>query len=814
MIMDASELRQIVRSLGRSPAFVAVSVATLATGVAAIATIFSFANAIYLRPLPYPEADRTIAIGEERPSVYPRFSAVSRLVEQEILSSAKSFERLAVYEAVSARSPGWTRPNLVLLRIDTSFVPLFDLRAQLGRVVSPEEIAADAPVMMISDDLWRSRFGMDSGALHARLTVLDREYRIVGVLPARFQFPGRTDGYVPLAARESRDDRRETLRGVIARFRTGVPRAQAQAEITTIATRLRARDSKSFRGLRLVLREEMLERSGNRYLPKPAFFLIAASLVFLVACSNVGTLSLVRSARRERELAIRAALGARPLQLARLALIESLLIGTVAAIAGTVLSVWFVRVALSVLPTQGLPSWIDFRLDVRGIVLGVLMAFLIAVVVGISPAKHGARLDVLRSLSSSRGAGGWTRKARRRLERGPAVQVAVAVLLAVVTTLLWRSYAGILNADVGYDAQEILGIGVSPAAALADEHQRTLDEAVGGIKSVRGVSIVATRGYYERDRVPTRRGNADSAARNNAPVRIFVDGDTTVRVATNTRLFVVSEDYFRLLGLQMIRGRALARTDGNGTMPVVVVSQRFAESTWPNTDPLGRRLQIGQSGREYSVVGIVEDVKDLQGGPAGLRPTRRPDVYFADSQAVPAQTEVLFRGSRDVRSLGAAGATKLAVILPTATLSAPQTMASQFDESLFVTRILGLLLGTFAAATGFLAMLGVFGVTAFSVAQRSKEIGIRMAIGGTRQAIAAMILRDGIIIVATGAALGIALSLAITGLLRAILVGTSPLDPVAYIMACGLFAVLTLLACIVPARRAMLQQPVVALRAE
>jgi putative ABC transport system permease protein len=822
MIGDSGlDVRYALRAIRRSPMFAAVAIGTLAVGIAAVTTIFSFVNAVYFRPLPYHDADRIHAIGEQLPRGYGTFTSVHPTSVAELLRPSRVFERVAVYHEGSTRLLVGEEPlQLRVLEVDTSFAPLFQLRPTLGRWFAPDEILGDALVATISDTLWRTQFGADSGVIGRTIEVDAKSYAIVGVMQRQFRFPYQTDIWVPLPKPVRSLESEDNDVGVLAKLRPGISVAAAQADLNVIAARVEATDPRRLKGLRLSLRDEMLDRRARQFMPVPSLFLGAAFLVLLVACSNVANLFLARASERRREIAIRGALGAGRWRLIRQLLTESAVVGVIAGAIGTLLSVWFVRICLSLLPTRGFPSWLSFELDTRILAFSIATAFFVALAVGVTPATEGTRFDLVRSLKMGGDAssGGMSRSRRR----GLVLQLTFAVVLFVGAALLVRSYNRILNVDLGYPADRI--VTVMPGFDQTryperESHMRFIEELMPRAEALPGARIVAARGHYGEPRAPKQVGRPDRRSAGPAVPpdrRVFVDGDTTLSRsrAVRPRLFVVTERYFNALDLGIQEGRALSTDDVFGSVPVVVVSRRFAQQLLPQTRALGRTIQIGSSGIPYTVVGVVDDVNDIMGGAAGVSASPRPDAYFSARQARAFQYTLHIRTDGDVPTMFRAATALVRAADPTLYVFRQQTMASQVDESLLVTRVFGALIGGFAITALLLAVIGVYGLVAYGVAQRRREIGIRIALGGTSARIVSMFMRDGLRFTLLGVGLGLLAAAGATRLLGRFLFDVTHLDPLAYAAAAVLFALVSLIGCYVPARRASRVDPLVALRAD
>jgi putative ABC transport system permease protein len=826
----AADVRYALRKLRRAPGFSAIAILTLAVGIAAVTTIFSFANDVYFRPLPYRDSERLVAVDEEGLKNYYTFSAVSPQSVTQLLHPSRAFERVAVYKQDGSRLLFGTEPQSVrVLRVDTSFSRLFQLRPQIGRLFTIEEIIGDASVTAISDNLWRTRYGADSSVLGKVLMMFDRSYTVVGVMPPAFRFPYQTDLWLPLPKQVLAMDAEDNEVSVAAKLRKNVPRSTALAELTVIALRVKDTDPVRLRRLRLVLRDEVLERRGYQFLPVPSLFFGAAFLVLVVACSNVANLFLARAAERRAEMAVRGAMGAGRGRLIRQLLTEGFVLGILAVLVGTVLAVWCIKVALSLIPTYGFPSWLSFELDGRVLVFSVAVALLVTLLVGLTPATEGTRFDLVRALKVGGDGGSAKAGIGRSARRGLVIQLAVAVVLFVGAALLVRSYGRLMTVDLGFPAGRIAKVSLyfDGTHYPTSEPQMRLAEGVyPQVAALPAAKVVAIRGVYMGDREPASSGPdlRSARAKSQQPARedyrLFADGDTsTVRAFGATqfypRLLAVSDNYFAMTNQRMLRGRALSPEDAFGGARVVVVSQSFARRLWQDGDPLGHTLQKGARGEPYTVVGLVNDVRDLRGGSRGMKAELQSDAYFSTRQASAANLDILARTDADIASLRSAIIALVRSTDPTIIVSPRETtMASGIEANLFATRIFGSLIAGFALTALLLAIVGVYGLVAYGVTQRTREIGIRIALGGTAEKVVAMIMREGLRFVLVGVAIGLVIAAGTTRLLKWLLFDVSPLDPIAYVAAAVMFGAVALLACYLPARRASRVDAMIALRSE
>jgi putative ABC transport system permease protein len=812
------DVRFAARSLRRTPGFSIVALGTIILGITAFTSIFSYFNAVYYAELPYHDAPRIAAISEEYPRGYSNFSSVSRFGLTTLRRDARSFERLTAYdEGVGTVLYGRDAVQLRTIHVDTGFIPLFDLRPQVGRLLSREEITSDAPVVMISDLLWRTRYGGDSAALGKMISLNDRSYAIVGVLPPEFRFPYQTDVLMPFREQvEEGGPRRETSVDVLGKLRVGLTHETARAELQTIATRLGA-ENKPYRNVRFVLRDEMLDRRAQNFLPVPGVFLGAGLFLLLIACANVTSLFYVRAADRQGEMAIRASLGAARSRLIRQSLAEGLVISTIAAVIGTWLSTLVIKLWLHFVPTSGFPSWFRVTLDVRVLLMAIGVTALVTLVVGLSPALEGTRFDLVSALKGATDFGSSSRAATRGSKRALIVQLGMSVALFIAAALLTRSFQRLTTIDVGYPAARIATVSPLYDGKVYEEpasRVRFAERMATEALSIPGVQRTAIRGFFSQ----LRAESPGAVAFTQAPFdsRLIPDGDTTraVRLGELTMMYTVSHAYFDLLALRIRSGRGFSDGDIATGPAVAVISATAAKKVFGDASPLGRSIQRGVRGERLVVVGIVDDVRDLRGGRRGFRNDPGVTIYLSAKQALTSYPEILATGTGDALAFHSMIAEQVQRADPLLVLLRNTTLANQLDEAFLVTRVFGGIIGAFAASALALSIIGIYGVVAFGISRRTREIGIRIALGGTTQRIIQLVTVETLRFVTIGLLLGLGLALALGRVLKIFLFEVSPLDPVTYALVVIGFGAVAAISSYLPARRITRVDPLKALRAE
>lgn len=808
----AGDARFAVRSLKRSPWFTGVALTTLVVGIGAVTAIFSFVYSFYWRPLPFKDASRIVAVEERRDDRSCCYSGVSYDVAQNLIRSSRSFERTMLWDNVLGDMVvGDQARQVSTLAVDTSFATMFGVRAQIGRLPSPEEIEAHASVAAISDALWRSAFGGDSAVLGKRLRIGREDLLVVGVLPAGFGFPRRTDALRPLNPQQGSE------LGMLGKLRADVSRAQALAEMRAIASNVSGGKAK------IQFAPEMIDRRANQAVPMPSLFIGAAVFLLLIACSNVMNLMLVRAAERRAEMAVRSSLGAGRGRLMRLALAEVVVLGVLSGVLGTVLSVVLVKGALAMLPsTEGFPGWLHFGLDARvlaftiAVVLGVILA------VGMTPAREGTRFDLARALKAGGDGGVVSSSASRSSRRGLAIQLALSIALFVGAALFVESYRRISRIDFGYPARQIVGTTLffdenrypdvvsrlRVAMQLADQVQEDPSAARAAVRGGATNALTGVGSLLPVSKRPDLFGN---------DLRVIPDGDTTravseLKLPPRLRAFAVSDSYFDVIGVKALHGRLFEPTDVPGSPLVMVVSQRLADVFWPGQNPIGHTLQRGAKSQAFTIVGVVSSVRDMQGTRQGYVAEPRSDAYYSARQVDAWYPEVIVRARSSTTILSSA-MTRLVREADRQLASRSRTLGGA-EEAQLVSKVFGGAIAIFAIAGLLLSVVGLYGVVAYGVGQRRREIGVRMALGASARDIIQLIVSQSLRFAGTGIVAGLLLAAGIAQMLRMFLFEVNPVDARSYGAAVLIFSAVTLIACYLPARVAARINPVAALKSD
>jgi putative ABC transport system permease protein len=802
------DLRFGVRTLVRNPGFAAVAIVTLALGTGATSAMFSFVYAVVLSPLPYREPDRLLSVVEHRQGVDMGLSGPDYI---DWRAAATSFEQLAASAATTANLTGRGEPERVgAARVSANYFDALGVPPAHGRGFRWSDEPHGAPrVAVLGDGLWRRRFAADPGLVGQTIAINGEPYVVVGIMPPEISL--RTTSaqvWLPLAL-APREQQSPGARFLIVtgRLRPGIAATQAEAELVEIARRLEKVRPHSNTNVTARVRD--LHDVVVSPVRDAAFILLAAvSFVLLIACANVANLLLARATKRRTEMSVRAALGASRRRIARQLLLESAVIGLAGSIAGLALAYVMAEILKGVLP-QDIPRL--QQTGVNAVVLGFTLAvsLVASLLFGVAPALRASRLELQQTLrDESRSSGGFR---RRRLSSSiVAAEIALALVLLVAAGLLLRSFVRLQRVELGFDPANLVTA------------RMNLPEARYG----RAPEVAA---FYQEltTKLGQQPGVTAAAVASNIPlagsgfsISMTIEGrPRPARIDDTPMVFMryVSADYFRTLGVRVARGRDFNSADRSNTPAVAIVNETTAKRYWPGQDPIGQQIRLDDDrGATVEIVGLVADVRHF-----GLTRLPEPEVFMPVPQATPLNWQWLQRSMIAIaRTSGepesAAGAMRQAVRslddqLPVYNLRSMEQLRAEATGD---ARVGLALVGIFAAVALVLAAIGVYGVMAVMVAGRSREIGIRLALGARPHDVRWMILRDGAALTAVGTVIGVMAALALTRTMRAMLFETPATDPVTLSVVVAGIAIAAMLACWVPARRSTRVDPIIALRAE
>jgi predicted permease len=806
------EIRLALRGLARTPGFSVVAVATLALGIAATTSIFSVADGVLLRPLPYPEAGRLVSVYSNDPSEGDR-EPLSGADFIDIQAASGSFEDVAAYRRLDFNLVGGELPlRITGASVTPNLFSLLGVDAALGRVLSPVIDTPASRAVVLGHDLWQSQFGGRADVLGERLQLSDELYTVVGVMPHGFEFPRDTAVWtspryrVPDPPFDFGGDpagiRSSEYLSVVGRLRDGSQVRAAQAEMDALARRLaETYPAAHGEGIAVVpLQEDIVGEARARLL----LLLGAVGFLLLIACTNVANLLVVRASRREREIAVRMALGAGRLRIVRQLLTESVLLALGGGVLGFLLALWGTDALLALAP-DGIPRIGEIEVDLRVLAFALVIVLGTGLFFGMAPVPQVLRQDL--RAATNEGAGGSTAKgARSRLRRALIVsELAVSFILLVGAGLMIRTFATLVAVHPGFDAGETLVAHLSlPESRYREDHDvtgfyRRVLEGVEALPGVESAGTVLTLPMH---------WNIRGTLRLNVEGRPTEPGEGPV-----AGYQLVSPGYFATLRIPLLRGRLLAEADDENAPSVAVVNEAFAGTHWPGENPIGRRIAWGNPESTeidwVRVIGVVGNAH-LE----GLDRPAVPEAYHPYAQTPLNFTTLVVRSGVEREALQAAVRRVVTEIDPQQPLHGVMSMEEVIAESLGERRFTMTLLTLFAAVALALAAVGLYGVLSYSVAQRSREIGIRRALGAQTGAVILQVIREGVGLVVLGLGLGAVGGLALTRFIASQVQGVSVTDPMSYGLGSLVLATVALLSCVVPAARASRVDPAAVLRAQ
>jgi putative ABC transport system permease protein len=800
-----------VRMLLKRPSLTAVAIIAIALGIGANTAIFSVVNTVLLQPLPYDEPQQLVMLAtEQRDQALDGRGSFSVPDFFDVQQSSKTLEYVATHQGTGTiLTEGGEPERLLGAAVNADYFPLLRVKPVLGRVFTRDEDKPGAPsVIVISYGLWQRRFGGDPGIIGREVNIGGKT-TVVGVLPARFEYPisdeQKQDFWEPIFSaafmtKRVREERADRTLSVIARLKPGVTLDEAKADLDLLSRQIEQQSPVSNTNL-VFNAVSMHEDITREYRVALLVMLGAVGLVLLIACANVANLLLARAAARQKEVAIRMALGASRGRIATQLLTESLLLSFAGGVLGLLLASWGMDLLIAYGPAD-VPRLRDVSLDGRVLLFTLGISTLTGILFGLAPALHASKPDPGNMLKD--GTRGVSHGGRNRMRSALIVsEVAFSLMLLVAAGLLIHSFWRLLQTDVGFDGKNVLAVDVPLSRAKypnPEQRSAAFEQLVAQMKTqpgVRDVSVVTNvpltsldieLSFQVEGREPYKPGNEAVA-------------DYTT----------VGNDYFRVMNIALRRGRVFSNTDTANTPQVMVVSDAFVKRYFPNENPIGRRIIFdGPAQIPREIVGVVADVRRK-----GLDADVQPEMYVSHVQNPERRMNLVIRTeAKDASQFTPAARAAVKSFDPDQIIWRTQTLEQLLATSVAPRRFNMMLLGIFAGVALVLAAVGLYGVMSYSVSWRTHEIGVRMALGAKRGDVLRLVVRQGMTMTLIGLGIGLVGALLLSRVMRGLLHGISPTDPLTFTGVSIVLLAVALLACLLPARRATRVDPIVALRTE
>jgi putative ABC transport system permease protein len=805
----AQDIRYGLRTLAKSYGFTTVAVLTLALGIGANSAIFSFVDGVLLKPLPYPDPERILQVWEKPPGGGNNGVSTANFLDWQHQSDV--FEQMVATTGGSMTLSGIGDPVMLRVgRVSAGYFDVFGIKPALGRTFAPDE---DRPgketVVVLSHRIWTSQFGADTGIVGKTITLDNRPFTVIGVMPEGSAFDrGGNRMWRPLAFATTERARNFHWLSIIGRLKPGVTMEKARAQMDGIGARIATDypDSNKGWGVSLV---RFVDVVVGQQLRSSLYVLLAAvGMLLLIGCANLANLTLARGTSREREVAVRAALGAGRGRLIRQFLTESVLLATMGGVAGIAVGYGLMTFLKFMLPPFMLPAAVKVEMDVRVLAFALVLSLVTGLVFGLAPALSATKPDLAGAMKEG-GRGSSGDGARRRLRSALVViEVALAFILLAGGGLVVRSFFQMMQVELGLDATNVLTMRLpvasdrfaTPSALTA--YVRDIVERVGRVPGVSGAATtdaLPLEGY----------GNG---------MPLLIAGRPVVDRANRqgAGFKVVHPNYFRVLGIHVIKGRGLTDQDVRSGPPVTVVNQSFVQRYFAKEDPIGQTLLVQeivtgspQLGSEipWQIVGVIADERT-----SSLEGTNRPGMYVPMEQSPTTYLSLVVRGAIDADTLGRAVTYAVHQVDPNQAVTELRTLEQIKRESSASSRLRTTLLGIFAGLALLLSAVGIYGVISYTVAQRTHEMGVRAALGASAASLMRLVLSNGLFLTGIGLVLGIAGAIGLTRLLGTLLFGVGARDPLTLAGSAVILALVAAAACYVPARRAAMLDPLAALR--
>jgi putative ABC transport system permease protein len=801
------DLRYGARMLLKAPGFTLIAVITLALGIGANTAIFTVVNTVLLRPLSYSEPERIMRLAPEWPNESFRNASEPKFIFWREHSQAFDGVAATIGIGSGVNLSGGSEPEFVTgVRVSADFFRVLGVNPAIGRGFTKEEDSQNGErVVILSHGLWQRRFGADPAIAGKSVSIDGNNYAVVGVMPENFTYGARQlDVFVPVRVNPSSANEGHNYT-VLARLKPGVSRAQALADMKSVFEQFKSAYPKQLwpneTGVRV---ESYLASLTAEARPMLLILFGAVSFVLLIACANVANLLLTQATARRKEMALRQALGASRLSLARQLLTEGVLLALIGGGIGLLLAVWGVEALMALMPQGLIPRSGEIGFDWRVLVFTLGVASLTGLIFALAPALQAARVDVNHALKEGGGKGAIGGERGRLRSALVIAEIALAITLLAGAGVLIRTFANLRQVDPGFDPGNVLTFEVAPNGKQYETTDQNMDyfrRALERLKALPGVESVAVT--------------------SNLPLGAFLNlgvGIAGIPDSMNsTEIRMVTPDYFKVMKMSVLRGRAFTDADSAGAPPSIIVNEAYARWTFPHADPISQSLTV-QGEQVYQIVGVVNDVKQFSLGDPAPRTVFIPVAQTPDGVMRLARRYVTMkfaiRASGDPLALGAAVKREMLKVDPSLPLTNMRSLEQIVARSLAQQRFNSTLLSLFAALGLLLAAIGVYGVMSYVVTQRTHEIGVRVALGARASDVLRLIVGKGMALALAGVALGLGASFALTRLMKDFLFGVRPADPLTFGVSASLLTIVALIACYVPARRATRVDPMVALRRE
>jgi putative ABC transport system permease protein len=799
------DLKFSIRSLLRRPGLTLIAILTLGIGIGANSAIFSMVNALLLKPLPFPDPDRIVALWDKVPSRGVERNEVTVANYLDWRAQNKSFEQLGIYRWWSTNLTGADTPERVQgFQVTPNFLDIAGVKPILGRGFLPEE---DQPgkdaVVLLTYNLWQRRFGGDANIVNGTISTNGVQRTVVGVLPPDFNYPKGGEIYAPLAITpEIAGNRGNHSYLGIGRLKSGVSIAAAQAEFDILALQLEKQYPETNTGRGVVI-YPVLEDTVRQYATALWVLMAAVGFVLLIGCANVANLMLARAVGRQREIALRTALGASRWRIVRQLLTESVMLGLAGGVLGVLVAYWTVDLFRSANPGEAArfaAGWSHLGINLPVLVFTLVVSILSGVLFGLAPALQLSRTDLNTTLKE----GARQSSGSHRL-RGLLVisEVALSLMLLVSAGLLLRSFLQLVKTNPGFDSENLMTMNlVLPSAKYKEPPQRVAfySDLVKRVEALPGVSSAALVNH-----LPLGGSNSSTS--------ILIEGlpEPPPGQEFEARYRVCTPNYFQTMGIPVLRGRAFTDQDRDGAQLAVIVNETFARKYWPDADPVGKRMRgtgLLAENPWMQVVGVVQDVKHEMDLPV------TPDFYTPHAQDQWNSMVLVAKTKVEPSTMAAPIRQQVWALDKDQPVFDVHTMREVRAISLALYSFSSIMLSIFAGVAVLLAAIGIYGVMFYAVLQRTQEIGIRMALGARAMDVLKLVLKNGMSLALVGVVVGLAGAYALTRLLASLLFGVTPTDVLTFsVVTLGLLLI-ALVACYVPARRATKVNPLVALRYE